>query len=855
MRKRVILLFFVSGCLCWPGVRLFSQEKEKVLQAVRCLEGEIRVDGVLNERIWRSAPIASDFVQRDPDEGKPATEKTTVQVAYDDHALYVAVRAYDSEPDKIKGILTRRDQDSPSDWISIAIDSYGDKRTAFEFGVNPVGVKQDACWSDDENRDEDWDAVWDVGVLRDDRGWTVEFCIPFSQLRFPNRKTHQWGFQVLRVISRKNEWDFWAPVPKEAAGWVSRFGRLEGIKDIPAPKRLQLLPYVVSSGNFFPEEAGNPFRSGPFYKGSLGGDLKYGLTSNLTLDLTINPDFGQVEADPSEFNLTAYETYFEEKRPFFMEGRNILNYPIGLGDGELANENLFYSRRIGRAPHYYPEVSDSGFVDQPQWTRILGAAKVTGKTASGWSIGVLEALTREEKARVRDGGREFKVVVEPLTNYFVARIQKDFRRGRTTLGGIITNVTRWIPTNELKELNRRAWSGGVDFSHRWRRDTYQIAVKLLGSIIKGDTLAIQKAQKSSARYFQRPDANHLHYDPRRTSLSGFAASWFLGKIGGGHWRWALGGLSRSPGFEINDLGYIRDVDWTAPFLWVGYRQFNPGKVFRNWGVNFNLWSAWSYGGERVGLGGNINGHFRLLNYWGIYLGLNRQLESLDTRSLRGGPAIMIPGRTGLWFGFWSDDRKPVSMEFHSGFSRDDEGFWWCRFESELTLRPSRNLNLKMSLSYYPTLDDRQYVDHIEDDQGVHYVFGRLQRKTFALTTRLDYTLTPNLSIQFYGMPFISAGEYSHFKEVANPRAKRYDDRYRPYDYTANPDFNFKQFRSNLVIRWEYSPGSTIYLVWSQGRTNFEGDYGTFSLGRDLGRLFNTRAENVFLVKINRWFSL
>lgn len=854
MRKRVILLF-VLGCLCWPGVGLFSQQKEKVLQAVRCPKGEIRVDGILNERVWGLASIASDFVQRDPDEGKPATEKTTVQVAYDDHAIYVAVRAYDSEPDKIKGILTRRDQDSPSDWIWVAVDSYGDKRTAFEFGVNPAGVKQDACWSDDENRDENWDAVWEVGISKDGQGWTAEFCIPFSQLRFPNRRVHRWGFQVTRFISRKNELDFWAPMPKETAGVVSRFGRLEGIEDIPTPKRLQLLPYIVSSGNLFPKEVDNPFRSGPFYRGSLGGDLKYGLTSNLTLDLTINPDFGQVEADPSEFNLTAYETYFEEKRPFFMEGRNILNYPIDPGESELAKENLFYSRRIGRAPHHYPEVSDSGFVDQPQWTRILGAVKITGKTASGWSIGVLEALTREEKAKVEEGGREFRVVVEPLTNYFVARIQKDFRKGRTTLGGIITNVTRRIPNDELKELNKRAWSGGIDFSHRWRKDTYQIAVKLLGSVIKGDTLAIQKAQRSSARYFQRPDARHLHYDPRRTSLSGFAAFWQVGKIGGGHWRWVLGGLSRSPGFEVNDLGYIRDVDWTAPFIWVGYRQFNPGKVFRNWGVNLNLWSAWTYGGERVGSGGNINGYFRLLNYWGIYLGVNRQLESLDTRSLRGGPAIMTPGRINFWFGFWSDERKPISIEFHSGFSRDDEGFWRCRLEPELSLRPSGNLNLSLSLGYYPSLEDRQYVKEIEDDQGTHYIFSRLQRKTLALTTRLDYTLTPNLSIQFYGMPFISAGKYSHFKEVVNPRAQRYDDRYHPYDYTANPDFNFKQFRSNLVIRWEYSPGSTIYLVWSQGRTNFEENYGTFSLGRDLGKLFNTRAENVFLVKINRWFSL
>ena len=855
------VIWIALGCLLQTSMAVASSsladsvKSVKTLVAMRIRNNSIHIDGLLNEKDWQIAPADSDFVQYEPNGGQPATEKTTVQVLYDDNALYVGVRAYDSEPDKVRGLLTRRDQESPCDFLSIGIDSYGDKRTAFEFGVNPAGIQIDALWSDDNNRDKNWDAVWEVATSIDTLGWTAEFRIPFSQLRFPSQRTQTWGFEVQRIINRKNEVVFWAPILKNQNRVVSLFGRLVGLENIPAPKRLHLLPYAVGTGNFYPIEKDNPFLQRPFYTWSVGGNLKYGLTSNLTVDLTINPDFGQVEADPSEFNLTAYESYFEEKRPFFMEGSNIFNYKIGLGDeGDMAGETLFYSRRIGAMPHYYPDVSDSGYVDIPKHTRILGAVKLTGKT-SGWSIGILEALTNQEKLEVVDGGQRYHEIVEPFTNYFVARLQRDFRNGRSTIGGMVTSVSRQITNENFNNLNKQAFAGGVDLSHRWRNDTYQLNLKILGSYISGNTEAIQEAQESSARYFQRPDAKHVKYDPNRTSLSGFAGTLSIGKIGGEHWRWMVGGITRSPGFEVNDLGYMRYADLATGFLWVGYQEFNPGKIFRNYNINLNLWGVSNYAPETLARGANINGYFRLLNYWGGFIGVNRELPGLNTVALRGGPTMKTPGRISTWLGFHSDRRKAISLRINGGYSRDDQGFSSTWFRTKITVRPSGRFDFKLSFRYSPSVDDRQYVDNIKNGAETRYILGRLKHKTISSTFRLNYTVTCNLTIQFYCMPFISAGKYSHFKEVIAPRAAKYDERYQPYDYDSNPDFNFKQFRSNLVIRWEYRPGSVIYLVWSQGRTNFEEEYGSFRLGRDIMKLFDTHSENVVMIKINRWLNI
>jgi len=502
----------------------------RVAQAIVIDQSPIKVDGRLDEPLWESADVLTDFTQHEPVEGAPATEKTEVRILYSQESLYIGVFAFDSEVDKIRSILARRDSRCPSDWIKIWIDSYHDRLTAFEFGVNPCGVKRDVFWSNDRRRDDDWNAVWDVEVSQNDEGWAAEFRIPFSQIRFPEKESHTWGFQASRIIARKNETSYWRHVPKGVPRFVSLFGDLEGIQNIPSPKKLQLLPYTLVKGTHQPPEEGDPFQTGSDYPANLGLDLKYGVTSNLTLDATFNPDFGQVEADPAQVNLTAYETYFPEKRPFFIEGKNMLSFSLG---SERERESLFYSRRIGRAPQGSP--SDAEYSNMPENTTILSAFKLTGKTAGGWSIGVMEALTSKEMGSfITWDGNEARQTVEPMTNYFLGRAEKEFREGRSAFGFMFTAVNRKIDDADLNFLRSAAYSGGFNIRHRWAQDKYEASGYFLGSHIRGSEESILNAQESSARYYQRPDAEHLELDPTRTYLSGTASNFSLSKIGGGH---------------------------------------------------------------------------------------------------------------------------------------------------------------------------------------------------------------------------------------------------------------------------------------------------------------------------------
>ncbi len=856
----VFFFFLSTQLLAAPGIfsgqkKSEQKEKTKIIFAVPISDGDIRVDGKLNDPVWQRAPKTDDFIQQQPDEGKPASQKTTVQVAYDAHNLYIGMRAFDTAPDSIYAQLTRRDQITNGDWLGVVIDSYFDHRTAFGFFVNAVGVQMDQLFSNDgSNQDINWNAVWLSRVGRDSLGWVAELKIPFSQLRFASGKNLVWGFEAVRFIYRNNEQDYWTPVPRDAGGLVSLFGELRGLKELHAPRNLELFPYVMTSRNLYPKEPGNPFRSGQTgtYNGGLG--VRYGVTSNITLNATINPDFGQVEADPSELNLTAYETFFEEKRPFFVEGSNIFSIPLGIGDGDMGSEQLFYSRRIGRSPHYYPNVSgDSTYVKMPDQTHILGAAKIAGKTARGWSIGVLEALTNQEKADIQQGERRYKEIVEPYTNYSVVRLKKDLRQGHTTVGLAATNVLRNIPNANFDFLTKQATAGGVDVDHRWANDAYILNFSLYGSRISGDKKAIQAVQKSSAHYFQRPDMKFTHYDPNRTSLSGLSALLFVGKIAKGHWRYGTGGMTRTPGFEVNDLGYMREANYLSFFTWGGYQEYKPGKIFRDYGFNSNFWSSWYYGGDFVGYGVNLNSHFRLLNYWYGFLGINRQSEQLRTSTLRGGPAMLAPGRVGGWAGLMSDDRKPISLQLNLQAGRDDQHFWSRSISPRIRARLRSNLNLSLAVNYSTNRNDMQYVTKIVD-ASTHYILAHLDQKLISFTTRLNFALTPNLSIQFYGQPYITTGHYSKFREVIRPRARRYADRFAPYDFGGNPDFNFKQFRSNLVIRWEYHPGSTLFLVWSQGRTDYVND-STFAFAQNFRELLETRGNHIFLIKLNHWFSL
>ncbi len=840
-----------------------------------------RIDGRIDDPAWDKVDWQGDFVQREPYEGQAPTQATAFKILYDDDGLYVAIRAFDAEPAKIERRMSRRD-DIDGDWVEIAIDSFHDHRTAFCFGVNAAGVKRDAMAVNDSNWDEntdlDWDPIWEVRTAVDAGGWTAEMQIPFTQLRFAGQPDQSWGLEVSRKIFRKNERSLWQHIPKDAAGWVSFFGELHGLAGLKAPRQVELFPYTVGKLRRFPAEAGNPFATGRSNSLYGGLDGKAGVTGDLTLNFTVNPDFGQVEADPSVVNLTAFETYYEEKRPFFIEGRNILSFKLMGGDGDASSDNLFYTRRIGRSPQYAPDVD--GFVRAPEATSILGAFKLTGKTRSGWSVGVIESLTAEERASTLVDGVSGRLAVEPLTNYFGLRLQKDYNQGATTIGGMATAVNRRLDDDQLDFLHDQAYTGGFDVYHSWKKRTRYFTLKLVGSSVHGSPEALLRTQMSPLRYYQRPDADHVELDPARTSLSGFGGTVELGRQGGGHLMYSVGTTWRSPGLELNDMGYLAGADEIMQWSWAGYRIWKPFAVFRALNLNFNQWMGWDFGGTRIFSGGNINVNAQFKNYWSGGFGLNRNFEGLSASMLRGGPSLSLPGAWNLWGSLQTDMRRKVRFTVNGQtFRRDNGENRRLDLQAGVIVNPSRALNVSLLPTYAAAWNELQYIATPTVGGESRYVFGRIEQKTAALTVRLNYSLTPDLSVQFYGQPFVSAGRYSRFKVITDPKSRVWADRYRVYagneiaydqasgawrvdedgDGTADfsfgtPDFNFLQFRSNLVVRWEYRPGSALFLVWSQGRTG-AGALGDFCFGRDFGDLFGLAPDNVFLIKFSYGFQL
>jgi hypothetical protein len=870
-----LLILGFGTSLCFAGV---SVEK-KIYLAQRINPHPPVIDGKLDDACWEKTSWEGGFTQREPYEGEKPSQDTTFNILFDNENLYVAISAYDTEPERIERRVTRRDVQE-GDRVSIGIDSYFDGRTAFVFNISAAGVKSDYLITDDgQNEDNGWDPIWDAKVHIDDRRWTAEMQIPFTQLRFGNGGERIWGFQVRRWLHRKEELSQWQFIPKDSPGSVHLYGQLHGINDIEPHRQIELLPYVVAQTERYKGEEGNPFSTGRDHDAEVGLDGKLAVTSDLTLDFTVNPDFGQVEADPSEVNLTTQETFFVEKRPFFIEGRNILNFQVMGGDGDFSQDNLFYSRRIGRPPQHDPDTDDGEYALVPHNTSILGAFKLTGKTRSGISIGVLESLTAAEYAEVDSGGERRHEMVEPRTNYFLGRLQKDWDQGNTILGGMLTATNRNLEDPNLDFLHRSAYSGGLDFHQAWKDKTYYFSAKALFSNVRGDTEAIQETQESSVRYFQRPDATHVSVDPALTSLSGHGGTIDVGKGGDGHIRFSTGLTWRSPGLELNDIGFLRSADKILQWSWVGYQVWKPFSVFRRFNINFNQWKGWDFSGENIFDGGNVNLSAQFKNYWGFGTGINRQGESLSTSMLRGGPALRWPGGWGNWFNVNTDNRKKLRFSIGGWNYWDDEGsfrnkeIWFGG-----TYRPLNALAISVHPNIGVERRELQYVDTVDFDTEQRYILAHIDRKTVGITIRLNYSITPNLSIQYYGQPFISAGNYTRFKYVTQPRTDRFDDRFLTYtesqishdpdeelysvdetgngevDYTFDdPNFNFRQFRSNLVVRWEYSPGSTLYVVWSQERTG-NGETGNFSFGDDVHGLFDVAPHNVLLVKFSRWFS-
>lgn len=855
----------------------FSQEK-KIYQTAFS-ENPPVIDGQINDECWNNVEWSGDFIQSEPAENKPPTQQTAFKILYDHSNVYFFIRAFDTEPDKISRIMSRRDG-FQGDMVFIMIDSYFDKQTAFLFAATAAGAKGDAAESNN-NEDDSWNPVWYLETSVDDQGWCAEIRIPLSQLRFGNGDDLTWGLQVTRQLYRLQERSIWQFIPKGTPDQISLFGEIHGIKDLQTHRQIELMPYAVAKTERFEKVEGDPFKSGKKNNLSAGLDGKIGLSNDFTLDFTVNPDFGQVEADPSEVNLTAFETFFSEKRPFFVEGSNIFQFQPNqtITIHNMYSDNLFYSRRIGRGPHNYPSLADNENAQVPEATTILGAMKVSGKTRKGLSVGILESLGSRENALIDIDGERRKETVEPLTNYFVGRVQQDFNKGETVLGGIVTAVNRDLNTPALNSIHRSAYVAGINFRHTWNERTWYLEGNTEFSNVSGTENAIINTQRSSARYFQRPDAYHTSVDSSLTSLSGYGGTLKFGRQSTKKIQFETTLTLRSPGLEFNDIGYMRYSDVIYQGVWATYTERNPFFIFNRLQINLNHWMYWNFSGQFLSSNENMNFNTQFKNLWFLNGSFNRTSQSISTTLLRGGPAFTLPGEGGFNLNLSTDRTKKLSANFGTYNGKGDAGSsethaWW----TGLTIRPSNLISISVEPEYIHSQNELQYIDIVGTNESPAYIFGSIDQKTLSTTFRINYTINPELSIEYYGQPFVSAGKFDDFKKIILPDGDRFRDRFHTFgqdeitfdassdtyliktdangtDYSfGNPNFNFRQFRSNFVVRWEYLPGSTLYLVWSQGRTNSATD-GNFSYGSDIKDLFGVTPHNVFLVKFSYWFSL
>jgi len=816
--------------------------------AVR-VEQPPRIDGRTDDAVWQNAPRFSDFRMFEPRVDVDPTFKTEFQVAYDEKNLYVLVRMFDPHPDSIMHALTRRDQRGPSDQIKLLIDSYDDKRSGFEFAVNPDGVKRDFAMSNDGNEDGSWNGVWDVATVVDSLGWVAEFRIPLSQLRYAPAASHTFGFGIWRDIERFRErsaWPLWSPT---RSGISSQLGRLTGLNGISSDRRLEVTPYVVTK---------NVQRSMPSSRYerdqqiSIGGDLKLGITPNVTLDATVNPDFGQVEADPAVVNLTAFESFFSERRPFFVEGTGLYRFELNcyIVVDCSTNEGLFYSRRIGRSPLLRAQYGDASTATS---TPIAAAAKLTGRTRSGLSFGLLEALTPEVE------GTQNRAV-EPLTNFMVLRAQQDLRGGESGISLIATGVNRSLDNLTDPFMHDGAYAAGATFRHRFNKQQYELAGQLAASRVTGTPAALLRTQQSGVHYYQQP-GDDVEVDSSATSLTGHAEQLKFGKYSGGITRFETSLVHQSAGFDVNDLGFLRRADRIDWSTWAALSWREARWIYRWAQINGNHWETWNTSGTRLENAFNMNGHLGLNSNWDMHLGgtVSGVTPSYCDRCTRGGPVLRSSRGFFPWGGVNTDSRKTISGGMWVNLSFSDEGnSRRTSLSPYMNFRLSTNLQANLGLGYEKGRNDSQWYGNFDDQSGVrHFSFAHLDQRTVSMSLRLNYTATPDLTFEFYGAPFVSTGTYSDFRELsANPRAEKYVDRFQPYTPPAGSEtaFKFTQLRTNAVVRWEYRPGSTMFLVWTHGRQESGDGSVRQSWSRDYRDLFALHPDNTFLIKVAHWLN-
>jgi hypothetical protein len=857
----------------------------------------LTLDGSLDDAVWQSATPVTEFTQVDPDEGQPATQRTEMRFLFDDGALYVGAKMYDTEGRAgVRTSLVRRDAQFNSDYVEIVIDGFHDHLGRAFFQVNPSGSKFDMLGIGTSCCDEGWDPIWEAATRIDDDGWSAEIRIPLSQLRFSNAPTQTWGLQLRRWIQRRNELAQWAFWRKNEPGGPSRFGHLEGLQlGGESGRQLELLPYVAAKTQNLSVPSDDPFNGGNVQSARVGLDLKYNLSSNFTLDATFNPDFGQVEADPAVVNLTAFETSFPEKRPFFIASSGV----FGFGGfncffcSNVSSLSAFYSRRIGRSPQGADLAQSAGdYADVPEATTILGAAKITGRTGNGLTIGVLNAVTNREQARVRPGtGGDVDQVVEPLTNYFVGRVKKDLMRGNLVIGGIATSVIRDMEPAFTPRLTRHAELVGTDVLYTFKERQYSVMGNFAITNIEGDPVVISARQQAPARYYQRPDrtpgsdgflTNAL--DPTATAMRGAGGYLRIAKDAG-NWMWEGMMNVRTPGFEANDLAFLTRADYVYFNANVFRYWSTPTSWYRDLSIITGAQTQRNFDGDRTEQQFQFFVGSTLKNFWRLNAFYIKRPDLLDDRLLRGGPLVEKPAVDVYSTNLSSDSRRSVIWSVYAERAVNDKGGWGNTLNTSITYRPVPNATLSIGPVWNASRSLLQYVRRFTDATnapfyGSRYVLSAIDQKQVALETRLSWTFSPTTSFELYAQPLVASGDYFDFKEFDAPRSGEFSiygrDRgsltetpgEHPGDPStvsidpdgngpaaamtfANPDFNFRSLRGNAVFRWEFRPGSVMYVAWAHNRSASLSQ-GDFSFGRDFRGMFETVPDNVFLVKASFW---
>jgi hypothetical protein len=846
------------------------------VRAVRVAGAVPVIDGRLDEEIWQGAPVATDFVRSHPHPGTIAALRTEARVAYDDDALYVALRMYDPHPGKILAPFPRRDDETTSDWVFVEIDSRHDRRSGFSFGVNPRGVQVDGTWANDVLYDASWNGVWQSGARIDSLGWTAEYRIPFSQIALSGEHAageRVLGLNIYRSSPHAGETSNWSPRLPTLAGIVSNFNELRGVELTHGSPQIEIIPYIGARSATSPARTGD-IASAALPRGSeafAGADAKIALPANYILAATIRPDFGQVEADPSVVNLTSFESFFPEQRPFFLESADVFAFnqgvgvglPFSVGPNSFASENPFYSRRIGRAPHDATIPAGAQVQDMPEFTNIIGAAKLVGRNASGWTTGVLGAATGSDHASIiAPSGEHRNVIVEPAAQFGVGRVSRDFHGGESALGAMISTVHRSQTGRDSSSLTSSALFGGVDGRHRFHDDEYEASGFFTASTVNGTPNAIRDVELASDHYMLRPDAPHLRSyvdDSTRTSLGGISAQARLAKLGGGHWRFSAVGQAISPGFEINDVGFQRNSDWLIALGTAQYVEYRPSRLFRTWTVSVDqIGAGWSYGGERRAAAGAISWSGTLHNEWSAALKAWRGFSTLSTESLRGGPALLFPGWNSLRATVSTDSRKRKQLTLTaSGFTDDDGVGHGETFSASLDARVTDRLRIALAPSFSYTNEGLQYVQHLDTSStGSGYIVGRLRQTTASLTARVDLAITQRATLQLYAQPLIGSARYGDFGEVVSPRSESMSARVHPVGATddiTDPSFGTREVIANAVFRWEYRPGSALFVVFTQQRDAEAAD-PAWHFGQATHELWRVPASSVLLVKWSYWWT-